>query len=202
MAENTDLIQIRPAFGGNIMAQIVCPNNRPQLATVRYKVMTAPERTEEKAGKIINCKLDGIDLTTTTRIIEVLPKEKIKTIESADVIVAVGRGFKSKEDLVLARELADLLGAELACTRPLVEAGWMDAKHQIGLSGRTVRPKLIICLGISGAVQFSAGMNNSDYIFAINKDENAPIFESANYDIIGDIYEIVPQLIKKIKEGM
>ncbi len=201
MAENTDLIQIRPAFGGNIMAQIICPNNRPQLATVRYKVMTAPERSDSSNSKIINCSLEGIDLTTTTKIIEVSPKQKIKTIESADVIVAVGRGLKSKDDIALAKELADLIGAELACTRPLVEGGWMDAKHQIGLSGRTVRPKLIICCGISGAVQFAAGMNNSDYIFAINKDENAPIFKVANYGIVGDLYEVIPQLIEKIKEG-
>ena len=201
MAENTDLIQIRPAFGGNIMAQIYTPNSRPQLATVRYKVMNSPERTEEPSGKIIPCSVEGIDLTTTTKILEISPKQKVKTIESADVIVAVGRGIKSEADLAMAKELADLVGGELACTRPLVEAGWMEAKTQVGLSGRTVRPKLIICLGISGAVQFSAGMNNSDYIFAINKDENAPIFKVANYGIVGDIYEIVPQLIEKIKEG-
>ena len=99
------------------------------------------------------------------------------------------------------KEFADLIGAQMACTRPLVEAGWMDAKHQIGLSGRTVRPKLIICLGISGAVQFSAGMNNSDIIFAINTDPNAPIFKTAHYDLVGDIYEIIPKLIAQIKEG-
>ena len=201
MAENTDLIQIRPAFGGNIMAQIVCPNNRPQLATVRYKVMNAPERSAEAKGEIIPCSVDGIDLSTTTKILDIKPKEKVKTIESADVIVAVGRGFKTKEDIAMANELADLIGAELACTRPLVEGGWMDAKHQIGLSGRTVRPKLIICLGISGAVQFAAGMNNSDVIFAVNSDENAPIFKVANYGVVGDVYDIVPKLIANIKEG-
>jgi len=201
MAENTDLIQIRPAFGGNIMAQIVCPNNRPQLATVRYKVMNAPERSAEAKGEIVPCSLDGIDLSTTTKILDIKPKEKVKTIESADVIVAVGRGFKTKEDIAMAKELADLIGAELACTRPLVEGGWMDAKHQIGLSGRTVRPKLIICLGISGAVQFAAGMNNSDVIFAVNSDENAPIFKVANYGVVGDVYDIVPKLIANIKEG-
>ncbi|MBQ7011344.1 MAG: FAD-binding protein [Clostridia bacterium] len=201
MAENTDLIQIRPAFGGNIMAQIVCPNNRPQLATVRYKVMNAPERSAEAKGEIVPCSVDGIDLSTTTKILDIKPKEKVKTIESADVIVAVGRGFKTKEDIAMAKELADLIGAELACTRPLVEGGWMDAKHQIGLSGRTVRPKLIICLGISGAVQFAAGMNNSDVIFAVNSDENAPIFKVANYGVVGDVYDIVPKLIANIKEG-
>ena len=125
----------------------------------------------------------------------------MKTIESADVIVAVGRGVKSKDDIKIFEKLAHLLGGEIACTRPLIEAGWLDAKHQIGLSGRTVRPRLIIACGISGAVQFTAGMNNSEYIFAINKDEKAPIFKVAHYGITGDIYEIVPALIKRIEEG-
>lgn len=198
---DTDLIQIRPAFGGNIMAQIVTPNNRPQLATVRYKVMNPCERTDDVSGEKIICKIDAKKLETTTKILEIIPKEKVKTIESADVIVAVGRGVKSKDDIKIFEKLANLLGGEIACTRPLVEAGWMDAKRQIGLSGRTVRPRLIIACGISGAVQFTAGMNNSEYIFAINKDEKAPIFKTANYGITGDIYEIVPKLIKRIEEG-
>lgn len=198
---DTDLIQIRPAFGGNIMAQIVTPNNRPQLATVRYKVMNPCERTDDASGEKIICKIDAKKLETTTKILEIIPKEKVKTIESADVIVAVGRGVKSKDDIKIFEKLANLLGGEIACTRPLVEAGWMDAKRQIGLSGRTVRPRLIIACGISGAVQFTAGMNNSEYIFAINKDEKAPIFKTANYGITGDIYEIVPKLIKRIEEG-
>lgn len=198
---DTDLIQIRPAFGGNIMAQIVTPNNRPQLATVRYKVMNPCERSDDASGEKIICKIDAKKLETTTKILEIIPKEKVKTIESADVIVAVGRGVKSKDDIKIFEKLAGLLGGEIACTRPLVEAGWMDAKRQIGLSGRTVRPRLIIACGISGAVQFTAGMNNSEYIFAINKDEKAPIFKTANYGIAGDIYEIVPKLIKRIEEG-
>ncbi len=201
ITEETDLIQIRPAFGGNIMAQIATPNNRPQLATVRYKVMNAPERSDEVKGKITKCSLDGVKLEAKTKIIDKMPKEKIKTIENAEVIVAAGRGVKTREDLALVRELADALGGEVACTRPLAEAGWMDGKCQIGLSGRTVRPKLIITCGVSGAVQFTAGMNNTDYIFAINKDEKAPIFKIANYGIVGDIYEIIPKLIAKIREG-
>ncbi len=201
ITEETDLVQIRPAFGGNIMAQIATPNNRPQLATVRYKVMNAPERSDEVKGKITNCSIEGLSLETKTKIIEMQPKEKIQTIENAEIIVAAGRGVKTKEDLALIRELADALGGEIACTRPLVEAGWMDGKCQIGLSGRTVRPKLIITCGVSGAVQFTAGMNNSDYIFAINKDEKAPIFKTANYGIVGDIYEVIPKLIEKIREG-
>jgi len=201
MAENTDLIQIRPAFGGNIMAQIVTPNNRPQLATVRYKIMNAPERSEQAQGKLTVCTMDVKKVQKTTEVILSKPKEKVKGIENADVLVVAGRGVKTKEDLSMIKELADLLGGEIACTRPLVEAGWMDAKCQIGLSGRSVRPKLIITCGVSGAVQFTAGMNNSEYIFAINKDENASIFKTANYGIVGDIYEIVPMIISQIKEG-
>lgn len=201
MNENTDLVQIRPAFGGNIMAQICTPNNRPQLATVRYKVMNAPERCENVSGKITVCDIDEAALDTTTEIISIKPIEKVKTIENADVLVAAGRGVKSKDDLKLLEKLAELLGGELACTRPLVEAGWLDAKHQVGLSGRTVRPKLIITCGVSGSVQFAAGMNNSDFIFAINKDEKAPIFKTANYGIVGDIYDIVPKLIEMIEGG-
>lgn len=197
--ENTDLVQIRPAFGGNIMAQINTPNNRPQLATVRYKVMSSPQRNEEISGKITICEI-GIDkLKSNIEVLSVIPKAKEHGLSDAEIIVAAGRGVKSQKDMEMIKELADLLGAELAVTRPLIEAGWADAKRQIGLSGRTVRPKLIITCGVSGAVQFTAGMKNSEYIFAINKDEKAPIMKVAHYGIVGDIYEIVPQLIEKIK---
>lgn len=197
--ENTDLVQIRPAFGGNIMAQIVTPNSRPQLATVRYKVMTAPERKEEINGEIIKCEINKDKLNSGIKVLEVKEKNAEVGISDAEVIVAAGRGIKSEKDLVMIKEFAELLGAEFACTRPLIEAGWVDAKRQIGLSGRTVRPRLIITCGISGAVQFSAGMNNSEYIFAINSDEKAPIFKVAHYGVVGNLYEIIPQLIEKIK---
>lgn len=199
--ENSDLVQIRPAFGGNIMAEIHTPNNRPQIATVRYKVMNAPERSTDETGEIIEKTIDDSLLISKIKILDVKQKEKVSGIENADIIVAVGRGIKSKEDIGIIRELADALGAEIASSRPLVEAGWMEAKRQIGLSGRTVRPKLIITCGISGAVQFAAGMNNSDVIFAINKDEKAPIFKVADYGVVGDLYKIVPALTKMIKEG-
>ena len=197
--ENTDLVQIRPAFGGNIMAQIVTPNSRPQMATVRYKVMTAPERSEEVKGEIKICDISDEKLLSNMKVKEVAPKKAEKGIESADVIVVAGRGIKTKDDMEMINELAELLNGEVAVTRPLIENGWADAKKQVGLSGRTVRPKLIITCGVSGAVQFTAGMNNSDYIFSINKDEKAPIFKVANYGIVGDIYEVVPKLIEKIK---
>lgn len=197
--ENTDLVQIRPAFGGNIMAQILTPNNRPQMATVRYKVMNAPERKNDESGIIISCAIAPEKLKCHVDVIDIVPKNKEKPIESADVLVVAGRGVKKEEDLAMIRELASLLGGELACTRPLMESGWIDAKHQVGLSGRTVRPKLIITCGVSGAIQFVAGMNNSDHIIAINNDSKAPIFKVANYGLIGDLYEIIPKLIQKIK---
>lgn len=201
MKENTDLVQIRPAFGGNIMAQIATPNNRPQLATVRYKVMSAPERTIEASGKVTSCSLKEEKLGSNINVLKVIPKVKERGISDAEILVAAGRGVKSEKDLEMIKELAKLLGAELAATRPLIENGWVEAKRQVGLSGRTVRPKLIITCGISGTVQFTAGMNNSEYIFAINKDEKAPIFKAAHYGIVGDIYEIVPKLIEEIKQG-
>lgn len=201
--ENTDLVQIRPAFGGNIMAQIVTPNSRPQMATVRYKVMSAPERNEECTGEIKYFEIEKDKLKSDIEVKEIKQKPKEHSISDVEVIVVAGRGVKSEKDLELIKELADLLGGELAVTRPLIENGWADANRQVGLSGRTVRPKLIITCGVSGAIQFVAGMNNADYIFAINKDEKAPIFKVAHYGIVGDIYEIVPKLIEKIKgEGV
>lgn len=197
--ENTDLVQIRPAFGGNIMAEIQTPNARPQLATVRYKVMNAPERNSEAKGIITVCSLLNVVLDSDIDVMDVVAKAKEKFIENADVLVVAGRGVKSQEDINMIKELADLLGGDVACTRPLIEMGWLEAKKQIGLSGRTVRPKLIITCGVSGSVQFTAGMNNSDMIVAINKDDKAPIFKIAHYGIVGDLYEILPRLIAKVK---
>ena len=200
MKENTDLVQIRPAFGGNIMAQIINPNHRPQFATVRYKVFDAPNKVEPK-GEIVKIGIKDEWLKSHIEVISVEEKPKELDISESDVIVAVGRGFKSKDDLKMAYELAELLGGNVACSRPMVEAGLFDGKHQIGLSGKTVKPKLIITLGISGAVQFASGMKNADTIIAINNNPYAPIFDIANYGIVGDLYKIVPELIKKIKEG-
>lgn len=201
MQKDTDLVQIRPAFGGNIMAEIHTPRTRPQMATVRYKIMEAPKRQAEATGEIEKLEVKPEDLKTNIEVLSVTAKPKETSIENADVLVVAGRGVKKKEDLAQLKELADLLGGEVACTRPLVEAGWMDAKHQIGLSGRTVRSKLIITCGVSGAIQFVAGMDHSDLIFAINSDPKASIFKVANYAVIGDLYEIVPALIARIKEG-
>lgn len=197
--EETDLVQIRPAFGGNIMAQILTPNHRPQMATVRYKVMDAPGRSDAESGEIIACEVPAAKMGSKIEVLDIIAKEKEQYIEAAEVLVVAGRGIKKEEDLQMVQELAELLGGQLACTRPMMEAGWVEAKRQVGLSGRTVRPKLIITVGVSGSVQFSAGMNNSEHIIAINKDENAPIFKTAHYGLVGDLYEIIPNLINQIK---
>ncbi len=201
MNENTDLVQIRPAFGGNIMAQILTPNTRPQLATVRYKVMTAPPRETVARGEIVPRALSPQTLACGVEVLEVAPKPPERSIESTDVLVVAGRGVKKQEDLALLEELASLLGGQLACTRPLAESGWMDAKRQVGLSGRTVRPRLILTCGVSGAIQFVAGMDHSETIIAINADEKAPIFKAAHYALVGDLYEILPRLLNRVRSA-
>jgi len=201
MKENTDLVQIRPAFGGNIMAQIISTNTRPQFCTVRYKVFTEPKPETEARGEIVNMDISAEALASGIEVLSGIDKPKDIDISEADVIVAVGRGAQSEGMRAMAKELADLLGGVVACSRPLVEGNIYDAKHQIGLSGRTVKPKFIITLGISGAVQFAAGMKSSDCIVAINTDKSAPIFDVAHYAIVGDVNEIVPKLIEKIKEA-
>lgn len=200
MKENTDLVQIRPAFGGNIMAQIVTPRNRPQFCTVRYKIFSTPQKLGASQGRITRMEIGEEQLNDAMQVLDIIRKPKDIDISDADTIVAVGRGIKTQADLVLAEELASLLGAQMACTRPLVESGWFDAKRQIGLSGRTVKAKLIITLGISGSVQFAAGMRNSECIVAVNRDKSAAIFDVAHYGFVGDLYEIVPTLIQQMKE--
>lgn len=200
MKENTDLIQVRPAFGGNVMAQIVCPNHRPQMATVRYKIFKMPEKVAP-FGEAVYMDTKVIDMNSNIKTIEIKEKEKVTDISEADVIVACGRAFKTIEDLALAEELASLLGGVVAVTRPLVEAGFRDAKFQIGLSGRTVAPKLIINLGISGAVQYTAGMTGSEMIISVNDNPNASIFDVSHYGIVGDVFKVLPQLIDNVKKG-
>lgn len=199
--DNTDLVQIRPAFGGNIMAQIITPYTRPQFATVRYKIMNKAECVSDLNGTIEICSIFPFQFESRIKVLDTVPKEKIPSISDADVLVAGGRGLKNKKDLAMLEELASLLGGQVAVTRPLVEAGWAHYTQQIGLSGRTVKPKLIITCGISGAIQFTACMSSSEHIFAINTDKNAQIFKVAHYGVVGDLYQIIPELIKKIKKG-
>lgn len=197
--ENTDLDQIRPAFGGNIMAHIFTPNHRPQFATVRYKIFDAPPIVDNPSGIITTCFVEKELLKSRISVLEIRPKGKTETIEDAEVIIVAGSAFKKKEDLQMVYRLAELLEGKVASTRPMIEKGWLDPRLQIGLSGRTVRPKLIITCGVSGAIQFVAGMNGSDHIIAINKDPKATIFKVAHNAIVGDIYEILPQLIRRVE---
>ena len=155
------------------MARIVTPNNRPQLCTVRYKIFSAPPKQAKASGKITVMEIDSDKLQSRVKVLQTTPKELGIDLTAAEVIVAAGRGIKNKKDLALVKELAGLMHAQFACTRPLVEAGWVDPRRQIGLSGRTVSPKLIITVGISGSVQFVAGMKGSATIIAINNDKNA-----------------------------
>ena len=201
LRENTDLVQIRPAFGGNIMAQIVTTNTRPQFATVRYKVMNPPVREEAASGEIVIRRLPAAVKKCKGSCVSVKPVPPKKSISDAEVLVVGGRGLAKEADLEMIKELAKLLGGDWAVTRPLVEKGWTTNDRQIGLSGRTVRPRLIITCGVSGAIQFTACMNGSEHIVSINTDKDAPIFDTAHIAIVGDLYEIVPQLIKQLKEG-
>ena len=201
LRENTDLVQIRPAFGGNIMAQIVTTNTRPQFATVRYKVMNPPVREEAASGEIVIRRLPAAVKKCKGSCVSVKPVPPKKSISDAEVLVVGGRGLAKEADLEMIKELAKLLGGDWAVTRPLVEKGWTTNDRQIGLSGRTVRPRLIITCGVSGAIQFTACMNGSEHIVSINTDKDAPIFDTAHIAIVGDLYEIVPRLIKQLKEG-
>lgn len=199
MNPNTDLDQIRPAFGGNIMAHIHTPNHRPQFATARYKIFTAPERSEEAPGQIVECKLPADKFESNIQVKEVHVKEQKKSIEDAEVLVVAGRPFNSAEKLAELEKLAARLGGMVAVSRPLVEAGLADARLQIGLSGRTVKPKLIITCGVAGYIQFVAGMDKSDTIIAINTDPEAQIFDVAHYAIVGDVFEVLPKLVEKLE---
>jgi electron transfer flavoprotein alpha subunit len=198
MNENTDLVQIRPAFGGNIMARIQTPNTRPQFCTVRYKIFSKPDRKETTRDPRVIMPVTKGMLSSRSAILDIEEKPTDIDISEADAIVQCGRGVKSQADIAMVKRLADLLHAQMACTRPLVECGWFGPKQQIGLSGRTVKPKLLICVGVSGAVQTVAGMKGSDCIIAINSDPDAPIFDVAHYGFVGDLYQIVPALAAEI----
>lgn len=200
LRENSDLVQIRPAFGGNIMAQIVTPYTRPQFATVRYKVMDAPKRSDAQSGEIVMAKPPKRALTSAVRHVFTELVQKPVNISDAEVLVVAGRGVQRKEDLEMIKELAARLGGDYAVTRPLVEKGWETNLRQIGLSGRTVRPKLIITCGVSGAIQFTASMDASEHIIAINSDPHAPIFQVAHIGIVGDLYDVLPELMGLLKE--
>jgi electron transfer flavoprotein alpha subunit len=198
--ETGNLLQIRPAFGGNIMATILCPNHRPQMATVRPRVMKRVQYQEDRTGEIIDVQAGGISFRT--RVMETIKEVSDVTVnlQEADIIVSGGRGLGDSKGFTLIEELAQLLGGAVGSSRAAVDAGWIPYRHQVGQTGKTVCPKIYFACGISGAVQHLVGMQSSDIIIAINKNPDAPIFNVATYGIVGDLYEIVPLLIKRIKE--
>jgi electron transfer flavoprotein alpha subunit len=196
------LLQTRPTFGGNIMATIICPNKRPQMATVRPRVFKKGEPDTSRKGQIIKVDFKSESVTAKTKLLSFIDDvtEKVK-LEDADVIVAGGRGLGKAENFKLLAELAEAMGGALGASRAAVDEGWIPYSHQVGQTGKTVYPKLYIACGISGAIQHLAGMQTSDVIVAINDDPNAPIFQVAHYGIVGDLFQVVPLMIKKMKGG-
>ncbi len=196
------LRQTRPAFGGNIMATILCPRTRPQMSTVRPKVMPMPERDDSRQGEIIKESLGMSEDEVRTKIIDFIESEQKVNLTEADIIVSGGRGLGRPENFKLIRELADVLGAAVGASRATVDAGWIPYEHQVGQTGKTVRPKIYIACGISGAIQHLAGMKTSDVIVAINKDPDAPIFKVATYGIVGDLFQVVPALTEEFRKRL
>lgn len=194
------LLQTRPAFGGNIMATIICPNHRPQMATVRHKVMKEAEVDTSRSGEVIKKVYSNNVLSSRTRVVDVIEEEgQAVNLSEADIIVSGGRGLGKPENFALLHELADAIGGAVGASRAAVDADWIVYSHQVGQTGKTVCPKIYIACGISGQIQHLAGMSSSDIIIVINKDPDAPIFQVANYGIVGDLFEIIPALTKKIK---
>ncbi|KOP81872.1 electron transfer flavoprotein subunit alpha/FixB family protein [Cytobacillus solani] len=190
----------RPAFGGNIMATILCKKHRPQMATVRPKVMKALERDMNRTGKIIEEEIDLKEEDMRTKVLKIVKDiTKKASLADAHVVVAGGKGMGDLQGFQLIHELADTIGASVGGTRDVVEAGWLPHELQVGQTGETITPKIYFAIGISGAIQHVVGMKNSEFIIAINKDPNAPIFDVATYGIVGDAMEIVPKLIEQFK---
>jgi len=195
------LRQTRPAFGGNIMATILCPHHRPQMSTVRPKVMKKPAPDHSRKGEIIRieAKVDEGDMVT--RVLDIIREEaKVVDLQEAEIIVSGGRGIGKPENFKLIEELAEVLGGAVGASRATVDAGWIPSYHQVGQTGKTVQPKIYIACGISGAIQHQVGMRSSEIIIAINKDPHAPIFNIATYGIVGDLLQVVPHLTRKFKE--
>ncbi|QUH30643.1 electron transfer flavoprotein subunit alpha/FixB family protein [Vallitalea guaymasensis] len=198
--ENNNLLMTRPAFGGNILATIICPNYRPQMSTVRPGVMQKLEKDTSRAGEVEQYKIDINESDMTYKILEVVKEEKEKiNIEDANVLVSGGRGIGKADNFTILKELAKELKGQVSASRAVVDAGWINKDHQVGQTGKTVRPGLYFACGISGAIQHLAGMEESDFIIAINKDSEAPIFEVADLGIVGDVHKVIPELINQLK---
>ncbi len=203
--EETKLLHMtRPAFGGNIMATIVCKNHRPQMATVRPGVMAALAKDATRTGEVVNFKVDFVPADMNVEILEeVKETKKTADITEAKVLVSGGRGIGSADFVPVLQEAADVLGGVVTGSRPVIEAGWLDKDRQVGQTGKTVRPDLYLACGISGAIQHVAGMESSEVVISINKDDNAAIFSVSDLGVVGDVKVILPKLVealKKVKE--
>ena len=196
------LRQTRPAFGGNIMATILCQNHRPQMATVRPKVFAMPEKDDSRTGEIIREGLPIGEDKVRTKILEFLQVDQTVNLVDAEIIVSGGRGLGGSEKFPVIRELAKVLGGAVGASRAAVDAGWIPYEHQVGQTGRTVRPKIYFACGISGAIQHQAGMKTAEIIVAINKDPEAPIFKIATYGIVADLFQAVPMLTQEFKKRL
>lgn len=201
--DKRNLMQTRPAFGGNIMATIMCDKFRPQMSTVRPNVMPMPERNAEADGLIIRDDFTVPEENILTKVIEIIRDGHSKNavdITGAEFIISGGRGMMGPENFAMLQELADELGGVVGASRSAVDAGWMPGDRQVGQTGKTVRPKIYIACGISGAIQHLVGMQDSDMVIAINRDKSAPIFEVATYGIVGDLFQVIPAITSKIRE--
>jgi electron transfer flavoprotein alpha subunit len=201
--EKRMLMQTRPAFGGNIMATIMCDRFRPQMATVRPHVMAMPDRVPGRTGTVVRESSSSREEDILAKVLEVISGSQGKDaidIAAAEFIVSGGRGMMGKENFTLLAELATELGGVVGASRSAVDAGWMPMERQVGQTGKTVRPKIYIACGISGAIQHLVGMQDSDVIIAINRDREAPIFDVATYGIVGDLFQVVPALIRRIRD--
>ncbi|RZI42982.1 electron transfer flavoprotein subunit alpha/FixB family protein [Herbaspirillum sp. HC18] len=202
--DNRGLAATRPTFGGSLLCTIVTKNFRPQMATVRPRVMALPDKDPTRTGSIIEHPLKMVEADIITKVLEYIPdtRQDKPQLPFADIIVAGGRGMKKQENFALVWDLARVLGAEVGGSRPVVQAGWIDTERQVGQSGKTVRPKLYIAAGISGAVQHRVGMEDSDVIIAINNDPNAPIFQFATFGIVGNAMTILPALTEGFRKQL
>jgi electron transfer flavoprotein alpha subunit len=196
------LRQTRPAFGGNIMATILCEAHRPQMATVRPKVFAMPSKDESRTGEIIKEQLTMTEDQVRTRILDFVKGAEAVNLSDAEIIVSGGRGLGGPDQFKVVRDLANVLGAAVGASRAAVDSGWIPYEHQVGQTGRTVRPKIYFACGISGAIQHQAGMKTSDIIVAINKDPDAPIFRIATYGIVGDLFQVLPKLTEELKKKL
>ena len=194
------LLQTRPAFGGNIMATIVCPNHRPQMSTVRPGVMRAPPPDPSRTGRVERVPVEIDDEDLNVKIVQAVKEARRRVnLEDAKIIVSGGRGVGGPEGFEVIAQLAEAFGGEVGSSRAAVDAGWIDKQHQVGQTGKTVRPELYVACGISGAIQHQAGMKEAQFIVAINKDPGAPIFQIADVGIVGDLYKVIPELVKQLK---